>query len=442
MPKPSSGHEQVVLPQARLQSPLWRHRDYLFLWGGQVVSSTGTQVSQLALPLLILALTHSPAQAGIASALRSIPYLMLGFPAGALVDRWNRKWTMILCDLGRLLCMGSIPVALLLGHLTILQLYLISFSEGTFFVFFDLAEVACLPQVISKEQLPAATAQNIATANISALLGSPVGGLLYSIGALFPFLADAISYLCSVLSLLCIRASFQQERPNVTRSLVAEIKEGLLWLWKQRLFRFLAFLLCGINVVAAGSTLIIILLAQHLHASAVDLGLIFSVGGMAGILGSATAPLLCRRLSFYVTAVSVLWPQSLLLLLLGLSPNVFILGMITAVLFFFVPIFDIVQRSRRLALIPDALQGRVNSVYRLIVFSGRPVSLALTGVLLQKTGTTSTVLLVAGSFALMALLATLNPHLRRENAEILKGKQFSRFSLASGQHKKTFPDIK
>jgi MFS family permease len=228
MPKLSSDHEPVALPPIRSQSPLWRNRDYLPLWGGQVVSSTGTQVSQLALPLLILALTHSPAQAGVASALRTIPYLFLGFPAGALVDRWNRKWIMILCDLGRLLCMGSIPVALLLGHLTMLQLDLISFFEGTFFVFFDLAEVACLPQVVAQEQLPSATAQNIATANIAALLGSPVGGFLYSLGTLFPFLADAISYLCSVLSLLFIRVSFQQERPSMRRSLVAEVKEGLL----------------------------------------------------------------------------------------------------------------------------------------------------------------------------------------------------------------------
>jgi hypothetical protein len=165
---------------------------------------------------------------------------------------------------------------------------------------------------------------------------------------------------------------------------VAEIKEGLVWLWMQRLFRFLALLLCGINVVAAGSTLIIIVQAQHLHASAVDLGLIFSVAGMTSILGAATAPLLRRHLSFYLTAVCVLWPQSLLLLLLGFAPNVFILGIITTILFFFIPIFDIVQRSRRLALIPERLQGRINCVYRLIVFSGRPVSLALTGVLLQK----------------------------------------------------------
>jgi MFS family permease len=204
----SSEHEQIAeVPTEASTLPLWRNRDYLLLWSGQIVSITGSEVSQLAFPLLILALTHSPAQAGIAAALRAIPYLILSLPAGALVDRWNRKQVMIFCNLGRFLCLASIPGALVLGHLTIIQLYLVSLLEGILFVLFDLAEVSSLPQVISKEQFPAATAQGIATDYTSQLLGSLLGGFLYSMGRPFPFLADAISYLCSVLSLLFIQTS-------------------------------------------------------------------------------------------------------------------------------------------------------------------------------------------------------------------------------------------
>jgi predicted MFS family arabinose efflux permease len=416
MPIPNNTVSKEQQTGGRTLIPLWRNRDYLLLWGGQIISTSGSQVSQLAFPLLILALTHSPAQAGIASALRTIPYLVLSLPAGALVDRWNRKLVMIVCDTGRCLSMASIPIAVILGHLSMLQLYLVSLIEGTLFVFFDLAEVASLPQVIAKEQIPAATAQNIATYNISTLLGSPLGGLLYSIGRLFPFLFDAISYLGSVLSLLFIRASFQQERTAAARSLWSEVKEGLRWLWEQPLFRFLALALCGINLLTAGGTLIIIVLGQHLHASAVDLGLIFSMAGIAGILGSMTAPLLRRYFSFFTITVSALWPQALLTPLLILAPNPFILGTILALLFFFSPIFDVTQRSQRIAQIPDELQGRVNSVYRLIVFSGQPVGLALTGLLLQTSGATPTVWLIAAGFALIALLATLNPAIRRVDA--------------------------
>jgi predicted MFS family arabinose efflux permease len=365
-------------------------------------------VSQLAFPLLILALTHSPAQAGIVAALRTIPYLVLSLPAGALVDRWNRKQVMIFCDLGRFLSMASVPLALFLGHLTIVQLYLVSLLEGTLFVFFDLAEVSSLPQVVSKEQLPAASAQNIATYNIAMLLGSPLGGLLYSVGRLFPFLADTVSYLFSVLSLLFIRTPFQQENTQASRALIVEVKEGLKWLWEQRFVRSLALLLSGLNLMTGGITLIIIVLGQHVHASTVDLGVLFAVAGIAGVLGSLAAPLLHRRLSFFVIAIIVMWAQALLSPVLILAPNLLMLGTILAFLFFLFPIFDVLQRSKRMALIPDALQGRINSVYRLIVFSSNPVSMALTGFLLQNAGTTSTILLVAGGLTLIALSATLN----------------------------------
>ncbi|GHO88810.1 MFS transporter [Dictyobacter formicarum] len=393
--------------------PMWRNRDYLLLWGGQVASVTGSQVSQLAFPLLILALTHSPAQAGIAAALRTIPYLLLSLPAGALLDRWNRKQVMIFCDLGRFLCMASIPLALLLGHLTIVQLYLVSLLEGILFVFFDLAEVSSLPQVVSKEQLPAASAQNIATYNIAMLLGSPLGGLLYSAGRLFPFLADTVSYLCSVFTLLFIRTPFQQERTGTTRALGIEVKEGLKWLWEQRLIRSLALILCGLNLMNGGMTLICIVLSQHVHASTVDLGVLFAVAGVAGVLGSLIAPRLKHHLSFFVITIVTLWAQAILSPLLILAPNLFWLGTILVLIFFLFPIFDVVQRSRRMELIPDALQGRINSVYRLIVFSANPVSLALTGFLLQNAGTTLTILLITGGLMLIALSATLNLHIRR-----------------------------
>src|SRR5205085_3017078 len=151
----SSGKVELERASAfpRKPVPLRRNRDYMLLWSGQIVSSTGTRVSQLALPLLVLALTNSPAQAGLVGAMRGIPYALFILPAGALVDRWNRKLVMILCDTGRALALGSIPLALLLGHLTLAQLYIVSLVEGTLFTFFNLSETACLPQVVEKEQL-------------------------------------------------------------------------------------------------------------------------------------------------------------------------------------------------------------------------------------------------------------------------------------------------
>src|SRR5215467_10486878 len=107
-------------PRAR---PLLFNRDYMLLWSGQVVSLIGTEASTLALPLLVFALTGSAAQAGFMGAVRAVPYLLFSLPAGALVDRWNRKRTMIICDAGRAMSLASIPVAYVLGDLTMLQIY-------------------------------------------------------------------------------------------------------------------------------------------------------------------------------------------------------------------------------------------------------------------------------------------------------------------------------
>src|SRR5690242_15831550 len=100
---------------------LWRNRDYLLLWSGQALSDIGGAVSELAFPLLVLAVTHSPAQAGFVAALRALPATLVSLLAGVLVDQWDRKWVMLVCDTGRALSLASIPFAYALGHLTIWQ---------------------------------------------------------------------------------------------------------------------------------------------------------------------------------------------------------------------------------------------------------------------------------------------------------------------------------
>src|SRR5436305_8938443 len=112
----SSLRDEIDSSEFRSPVSLWRNWDYLLLWSSQVVSVFGSQVSLVAFPLLALAITGSPAQTGFMSALRSVPFIFLVLPAGALVDRWDRKRTMIVCDTGRALVLGSIPLALATGH--------------------------------------------------------------------------------------------------------------------------------------------------------------------------------------------------------------------------------------------------------------------------------------------------------------------------------------
>ncbi len=184
----ASPNEEAQQVSISIPIPLWRNRSYLLLVGGQAISEVGTEVSALAYTLLILALTHSPAQVGLVGVLELLPVLLLSLHAGALIDRWDRKRVMILCGIGRAICLASVVLALALGRLTIVQIYLVALSEATLSVFFNHAERACLRNVVPREQLSTASAQNQTITYTSAFIGPTVSGALYTVGQVFPFL--------------------------------------------------------------------------------------------------------------------------------------------------------------------------------------------------------------------------------------------------------------
>ena len=248
------------MPQA---PALWRNRDYMLLWSGQVASTLGTTSSNVVVPLLILALTGSAEAAGFAAALRFFPYLVFSLPVGALIDRWDRKAVMIRADVGRALAVASIPVAMLFDALTVWQIYVVALVEGSLFVFFNIAEVAALPRVVAPEQLPQASAQNEAAFGIANILGPSLGTSLYQVfGRAVPFVGNAVTYAVSIVSLVSIKVPFRSEPAAAPRSLREDVTEGLAWMWRNRLIRFMALLTGGINVMNASLPLIVIVLAQ------------------------------------------------------------------------------------------------------------------------------------------------------------------------------------
>lgn len=403
--------QPLIEPVRRLPS-LWRNRDFMLLWNGQLVSSLGTQVSQLAFPLLVLAITGSPALAGLVGALRGLPFALLCLPAGALVDRWDRKRVMLLCDSGRALALGSVPIAIWLGHLTIIQLGLVALIEGTLMTFFSLSEIACLPRVVPKEQLPAATAQNQVIDSASWTLGPFLGGLLYGFGRAVPFLLDAVSYICSVVGIFFMRARFQEERTEAPRQIWREIGEGLVWLWRDPLLRFLALLTWGLITPVIGFTLILIILAQGLHATPLAIGILFGTGGVGSIAGAFLTNPLQRRFTFGQVMIGSAWVWAVSWLALAIAPNLWVLGIANGISFIIVPIYTATQFSYRLIVIPDQLQGRVQSIYRLLSFGSQPLGFVLTGFLISWVGAVWSVVLLFVPQLFFCLLATFNRPLR------------------------------
>jgi len=401
------------------RTPLWRNADYMLLWGGQVVSTLGSTASTIIYPLLILALTGSPSDAGIAGALRALPYLVLSLPVGALVDRWDRKRVMILCDVGRAIAVASIPAAMAFDALTVGQVYAVSLIEGSLFVFFNIAEVAALPRVVPAAQLPEAAAQNEAGFGAANIVGPSFGAFLYqAFGRGVPFLVDALTYAVSVLSLLRIRAPFTSaaarrgERVPERRDLRSEVAEGLAWLWANPLIRFMAFITGGTNLVGAAAPLLLIVLAKELGARDAEIGVIFSAAGVGGIVGSLVGGRIQKRFAFGTVIVALMWGMAVLFPLYAIAPSWPVLGAIGALLFFLSPIYNVVQFSYRLALIPDRLQGRVNSTFRLICFGLMPVGAALSGVLLERFGTGTTIAVFSAWLTALAVLTTVNRHVR------------------------------
>ncbi len=401
--------------------PLWRNRDYMFLWGGQVVSTLGTSASQIVYPLLVLSLTNSPTAAGFQAALAAIPYIVFSLPVGALIDRWDRKRVMIICDVGRALTLASIPLAMLFNVLTLWQLYLASLVEGSLFVFFNIAQVAALPRVVEKAQLPEASAQNEAGFGVAGIVGPTFGTFLYgNLGQGIPFVADAISYVVSVTSLAFIKTQFQLERvvtqrdPSTGsgRSLRAEIAEGLSWLWHQPLIRYIAILTGGLNLVNSATALIVIVLAKALGAQDSEIGLIFSVSSMGGIAGSIIGGFIQKRFKFGQVIIGTVWFSALVFPLYAIAPHFLILGVLAALIWMMGPVYNVVQFSYRLALIPDALQGRVNSTFRLLAFGFNPLGAALAGILLERIGSIPTVIVFSLWYLFLALLTTFNAHVR------------------------------
>jgi MFS family permease len=412
--------EDAVSTDQRLP-PLWRNRDYMLLWSGQVVSALGSSMSNIVFPLLILALAQAdPAlapvaatMAGIAGALASLPYLIFSLPVGALIDRWERKRVMIICDTLRAINFATIPIAMFMDTLTIWQLFVNAFIEGTFFVFFNLAEVAALPRVVQKRQLPQASAQNEAGFIAAFAAGPPLGGFLYgSISRALPFIFDSISYAVSVVSLLFIKTKFQGERKVEERHILVEIKEGLSWLWSHPLIRYMALLTGAANFVGSATGLILIVMARQMGATEAEIGWMFTIGSLGGIAGSVLGGQIQKRFSFGQVIISVGWVQLLILPMYLLAPNFFFLGVVSAFIFMMSPIYNVVQFSYRLALIPDELQGRVNSTFRLVAFGFQPMGQALAGVLIDSIGTTGAILFYVAWSGIFAVLTTINSHVR------------------------------
>lgn len=394
-------------------TPLRRNRDFILLWSGQVVSTIGTRITSVAYPLLVLALTGSPATAGIVGFAQTLPFLLFYLPAGALVDRWDRKKIMLACDAGRAVALASLAIALPLGFITLAQIVVVAFVEGMLYVFFTAAEGAALPHIVPREQLPTAIAQNEARMQGADLVGQPLGGFLFGIARLAPFVVDALSYAVGFFAVLAVRPSLQRDRPPAPRRLARDIGEGVQWLWAQSFLRALVMLLAGSNFVFNALALVLIVRAKELGASPALIGAMFAFYGAGGLLGSFIAPWVHRSLPARVVIIGSMWFWAATTALLLFIDDPLALGSVAGCAALAGPAFNVVVASYNYALVPDRLQGRIRSTARLIAWGTIPLGSLNAGLLLESVGSSGTLLALAGMAVVVAVGASASPAIRR-----------------------------
>lgn len=399
--------------------PLRRNRDFILLWSGLAVSVLGSRISSIAYPLLVLALTGSPRDAGVVGFLATLPYLLVQLPAGALVDRWDRRRVLLVADAGRAVALSSVVAALWLDRITIAQLMVVAFLEGTLFVFANLAEHAAVRQVVPAEQLPTALAQNEARVRGAGMAGQPLGGILFQLGRAVPFLVDALSYLVSIVCVLLIRTPFQEERePVAGRRLVAEVREGLAWLWAQPFLRATALLVAGSNFLFQALVLVVIVLARDEGASPAVIGAMLAGAGLGGLAGSLAAPWLQRRIPAKRVVIGANWLWALLMPPMAFVGSPYAIGALWAVMAFVGPAWNVVIGAYQLQLTPDRLLARVSSAELLVAYGAIPLGSLSAGFLLEWLGAERTVLALSGVMLAIALAAGASSGVR--NAPTLK----------------------
>jgi MFS family permease len=383
----------------------------MLLQSGQLLSNVGTQATTIAYPLLVPALTHSAVKAGIVSFARTLPLALFALPAGVAADRWSRKRLMIAADAVRVIAVGSLAVAVLVHRTPFWVIPLVAFVEGSGAAVFNAAQAGALRAVVPRGQLPAAAGAQSGRQAAVRLAGPPVGGVLFEIARALPFVVDAASYAFSTLSLLWMRSPFEDERRPDDSSLRSRMAEGIRFLWSQPFVRTCAFLYGLSNFIGPGLLFAVVVIGKKQGLSGSEIGGLVAAFGACLVIGSLLSPLVRRLLPVRVVLLLELWTWVGCAIFL-VWPSVYVLTASLLPTAIVIPSTDSVVNGYRIAITPDRLLGRVESVRSAIALMIASLGPLVAGVLLTVAPPHWTIATFAACGLGLAIWGTLNRSIR------------------------------
>lgn len=391
---------------------------FRLFWAGQGISSLGDAFAFVAIPLLVLDVTGSVASMGLVSATGVGAQVAAGLFSGTVADRMNRRRLMILCDLGRMLVYGLVPLCWALGFHSMALIYLTTALGGVLGNLFSVAYVAALPDLVGRERLHEAGSRMAATQSLAFVLGPLLAGLIAAhIGPAAALAVDALSFVVSAASLAAIAfgALPAEGGPAADRSPAA----GLRYLFQQPLMRTMTILIIALGLTAnvGLSAGIVDLLVFHLKRDLLlgdrAVGTTLAVAALGAVAGAATAPALRRRLGFGACFLGGTVLQAFGLLAIGLVPRVAAAAAGAFLWSAGLLLRSVSSQALRQEVTPPEMLGRAAAAYVTLAFASSALGTTLVTRAGAQWGATPALSGIGGWVVLVVLVGAFTPVARR-----------------------------
>ncbi|MFJ9901893.1 MFS transporter [Streptomyces sp. NPDC101152] len=408
----ASGAGVEIAADVPRQVPLRRNTGFRMLWIGQLLSDTGTQISGIAYPLLILVLTHSVVLAGVVGTVRAIAVLCLQLPAGALSDRFDRRLTMVICDVVRAVMLALLGTLIMLDLASWPVVLAVSLVEGAAGAVFDPSAAAALPGIVADGQLEQAWAATEARTYGASLAGPALGGVLFGVGRAVPFLADAVSYVVSFCTVSRIRGRFRPENAGERKALWREVTDGLRVVWRVPILRAAVIQTPLLNFAFTGVIFsVTVAMRQHGTSTAV-IGLVQAAIAGGGLLGAVVAPRLQRRMRLATLVTTIALAGALLFGVAALLIPSPLLAAPVALALLLAPAANAALIAVVLRSAPEDMRGRVISTVVMAATALATLAPLIAGLIIQHASGAWAVGAFAATTAVAAVLSLTLPGFR------------------------------